>query len=229
MAYHHHQNGKVGNNFCRTASSRPSSSSVPVVVFFVLSAVIMSMTMLATPLHVVSAFVPLGPPSGGRCRSALFVFGGLGKGAKSKSSSNKNIKPTFDKTSGRWVASPGDDGVYPYDAVGSLLRHGPSPFVQRVTDPAGYEQAVLAYMASENCNRSEATGNVDAKTNNAADWAYQRMEAKKDPSKKVDYTVLKAKDAALTAVWALGITPLVLSSIAQTVSQFGTGPSTIKH
>ena len=93
----------------------------------------------------------------------------------------------------------------------------------------GYEQSVLQYMASTKCTRSDATGNMDAKANNAADWAYQKMEEKKDPSKKVDYTVLKVKDAVLTILWALGITPLVISSIVQVINQGGTGPSVIKY
>ncbi|KAG7373268.1 hypothetical protein IV203_033992 [Nitzschia inconspicua] len=150
----------------------------------------------------------------------LFVFG--------KKSTVASVKPTFDKATETWQKSAADDGQYPYDAVGALLRHGPSPFLKRITDPKGYEQSVLQYMAATGCSRAEATGNMDAKLNNAADWAYQKLEEKKT-GKKVDYTVLDAKDAALTIIWALGITPLVLYSIAQTASQFGTGPSVIKY
>lgn len=155
--------------------------------------------------------------------TSLFIFG-----SKSASGASKSTKPTFDKATETWQKSAGDDGQYPYDAVGALLRHGPSPFLKRITDPKGYEQSVLQYMAATGCSRAEATGNMDAKLNNAADWAYQKLEEKKT-GKKVDYTVLDAKDAALTVIWALGITPLVLYSIAQTASQFGTGPSVIKH
>ncbi|KAG7340596.1 hypothetical protein IV203_024139 [Nitzschia inconspicua] len=171
-------------------------------------------------------FVPVSIPSKthvhvqSRTTSSLFVFG--------KKSTVGSVKPAFDKATETWQKSAADDGQYPYDAVGALLRHGPAPFLKRITDPKGYEQSVLQYMAATGCSRAEATGNMDAKLNNAADWAYQKLEEKKT-GKKVDYTVLDAKDAALTIIWALGITPLVLYSIAQTASQFGTGPSVIKY
>lgn len=128
-------------------------------------------------------------------------------------------KPTFNKKTERWEPAPDDDGKYPYDAVGSLLRHGPSPFLTRLTNADEYEQAVLKYMATAGVDRAEATGNMDAKLNNAMDWTYQKMAEKKGAA-KVDYTRLKKKDAILVAVWAFGITPLAISVIQQTVSQF---------
>lgn len=159
--------------------------------------------------------------------SSLYVFG---SNKSTKKRGNNNITPTLDKVTQKWVKGPDDDGKYPYDAFGALLRHGPGPFILRLTDPSGYEQSVLQYMATTKCTRSEATGNMDAKANNAADWAYQKMEEKKNPSKKkVDYTVLKTKDAILTILWALGITPLVVSSIIQVINEGGTGPSVIKY
>jgi hypothetical protein len=78
---------------------------------------------------------------------------------------NYSSKPIFDKTTQKWKPSPKDDGKYPYDAVGALLRHGPVPFFQRIFNPQGYEQSVLQYMASTGCSRAEATGNMDAKLN----------------------------------------------------------------
>jgi hypothetical protein len=184
----------------------------------------------ASFLSVGSAFVPctISPMtfSTSSCSTtSLYIFGSKSSGT---SISSKSTKPVFDKVTETWQKSPVDDGKYPYDAVGALLRHGPGPFVQRIMNPKGYEQSVLQYMAATGCSRAEATGNMDAKLNNAADWAYQKLEEKKT-GKKVDYTVLNTKDAALTIVWALGITPLVLYSIAQTASQFGTGPSVIKY
>ena len=74
-------------------------------------------------------------------------------------------------------------------------------------------------MATAGVDRAEATGNMDAKLNNAMDWTYQKMAEKKGAA-KVDYTRLKKKDAILVAVWAFGITPLAISVIQQTVSQF---------
>jgi hypothetical protein len=131
-------------------------------------------------------------------------------------------KPKFNKSSNKWERSPKDDGAYPYDAVGALLRHGPSAFLTRVTNAEEYEQYVLNYMAEIGVDRGEATGNIDAKLNNAADWAYQKMEENKGKP-KVDYTALKAKDAALALIWAFFITPLTVSVIQQTLSQLNDG------
>lgn len=136
--------------------------------------------------------------------------------------SKTKTKPTFNKSADKWEKSPGDDGAYPYDAVGALLRHGPSPFLTRVTNAEEYEQYVLNYMAEIGVDRREATGNIDAKINNAADWAYQKMEENKGKP-KVDYTVLNAKDAALAAIWAVFIIPLTVSVITQTFSQLDDG------
>merc|ERR1712087_1096521 len=115
-----------------------------------------------------------------------------------------------------------------YDAVGAALRHGPSPFLTRVFNADEYEQGVMKYMLSAKCDRAEATGNIDAKLNNAMDWAYQK-QAEKNGKPKVDYTRLDKKQAALTAVWALGITPLAINVALDTVNQFinSPGPSSI--
>jgi hypothetical protein len=158
--------------------------------------------------------------------SDVCAFGSLGR----KTSPSKIPLPTIDPKTGRYVRSPLDDGVYPYDAIGSALRHGPSPFLTRLLKPDEYEQGVLKYMLSAKCDRYEATGNVDAKLNNAADWAYQKMEEKTKGKPKVDYTKLDKKQAILTGVWALGITPLVVNVVYSTLDQFvnSPGPSVIK-
>lgn len=39
----------------------------------------------------------------------------------------------------------------------------------------------------------------------------------------MDYTVLKAKNAALAVIWAVFITPLTVQVIQQTISQLGDG------
>ena len=139
------------------------------------------------------------------------------------------ILPTLNKDTGRYEKSPLDDGKYPYDAIGSALRHGPAPFLTRVFNADEYEQGVLKYMLTAQVDRAEATGNIDAKLNNAIDWAYQKMEEKKGKP-KVDYTRLDKKQAALTVIWALGITPLAISVVVDTANQFMShpGPSVIK-
>lgn len=155
------------------------------------------------------------------------AFGSFGK--KSVGSASKLPLPTVNKDTGRYEKSPLDDGKYPYDAIGSALRHGPSPFLTRVFNADEYEQGVLKYMLTAQVDRAEATGNIDAKLNNVLDWQYQKMEEKKGKP-KVDYTRLDKKQAALTAIWALGITPLAVSVVVDTANQFmnSPGPSVIK-
>jgi hypothetical protein len=155
------------------------------------------------------------------------AFGSFGK--KSVGSASKLPLPTLNKDTGRYEKSPLDDGKYPYDAIGSALRHGPSPFLTRVFNADEYEQGVLKYMLTAQVDRAEATGNIDAKLNNVLDWQYQKMEEKKGKP-KVDYTRLDKKQAALTAIWALGITPLAVSVVVDTANQFmnSPGPSVIK-
>ena len=131
--------------------------------------------------------------------------------------------PTFDEDTGRYVKNPLDDGEYPYDAIGAALRQGPSPFITRVFNADEYEQGVMKYMLAYKCSRAEATGNTDARLNNAMDWQYQKMEESRGRA-KVDYTILDPKQAVKTAVWALGITPLTIFVIASTFDQFANNP-----
>ncbi|KAL7541826.1 hypothetical protein ACHAXR_011259 [Thalassiosira sp. AJA248-18] len=160
--------------------------------------------------------------------STASAFGSFGKKSASASATKLPL-PTLNKDTNKYEKSPLDDGKYPYDAVGSALRHGPAPFLTRVFNADEYEQGVLKYMLTAKVDRAEATGNTDAKLNNAIDWAYQKME-EKNGKPKVDYTRLDKKQAALTVVWALGITPLVVNVVLSTVDQFvnSPGPSIIK-
>jgi len=93
--------------------------------------------------------------------SSVDAFGIFNKA----SSSAKLPLPKFDEASQRWIKNPNDDGEYPYDAVGALLRHGPSPFITRLTNADEYEQGILKYMAVAKVSRAEATGTLEkAKT-----------------------------------------------------------------
>jgi len=49
---------------------------------------------------------------------------------------------------------------------------------------------------------------MDAYFNNAADWMYQKSEEARG-APKVDYTVLKPKQAILVITWALFVTPFL--------------------
>ncbi|EJK45864.1 hypothetical protein THAOC_35501 [Thalassiosira oceanica] len=102
------------------------------------------------------------------------------------------------------------------------------------TNKVRSDTRVLKYMYSAKCDRAEATGNVDAKLNNAMDWEIRFLNSppsiEQNGKPKVDYTRLDKKQAALTAIWALGITPLGINVILSTVDQFvnNPGPSVIK-
>lgn len=95
------------------------------------------------------------------------AFGSFGK---PKTATPKLPLPTFDDATQRYVKSPDDDGVMPYDAIGAALRHGPVPFITRLTNADEYEQGVLKYMGTAKVSRAEAVGNMDAKLNNPMDW-----------------------------------------------------------
>ncbi|CAB9519127.1 expressed unknown protein [Seminavis robusta] len=160
----------------------------------------------------ISAFAPSSTGSY-RQSTSLSVFG------KKSGGVGGGIKPTFDAASGKWQKGPDDDGVYAYDAVGALLRYGPGPFIKRTFDADGYEQEILNFMAASGCDRSEATGNMDFKFDNAADWMYRKVEEKRT-GKKIDLNYLDKKKAALTIIWALGITPMAFYVVSETVRQF---------
>ena len=147
-----------------------------------------------------------------------FAFG------QKKSSTTQLPLPTFDETTGRYIKNPADDGQYPYDALGAALRHGPSPFFTRVFNSDEYEQGVLKYMLTQQVDRATATGNTDAKQNNAMDWAYQKMAEEKNGAPVVDYTVLNKKQAALAVIWAVCITPLAIKVITETAGQLSNDP-----
>eukprot|EP00986_Skeletonema_menzelii_P016881 scaffold16330_cov171-Skeletonema_menzelii.AAC.4 len=95
------------------------------------------------------------------------AFGSFGK---PKPATPKLPLPTFDDATQRYVKSPDDDGVMPYDAIGAALRHGPNPLITRIFNADEFEQGVLKYMGTAKVSRAEAVGNMDAKLNNPMDW-----------------------------------------------------------
>lgn len=73
------------------------------------------------------------------------------------------MAPRFDKASQKWFPTkPEEESGAAYGPIGSLIRAGPKPFIQRILFPDQYEQAVLKYMAQDGCSRKEAQGNMDA-------------------------------------------------------------------
>jgi hypothetical protein len=108
------------------------------------------------------------------------------------------MAPRFDKTENMWVPTKPEEGPEAgYDAWGSLLRQGPSPFLTRVFKPNDYEQAVLKFMAGDKCDRLVAQGNMDAYLRNPSDWQYNRVKGY-----DVDYVSLQTKTIVLTLVWS---------------------------
>lgn len=78
-------------------------------------------------------------------------------------SSSIFMAPRFDKASQKWFPTkPEEESGAAYGPLGSLIRAGPKPFIQRILFPDQYEQAVLKYMAQDGCSRKEAQGNMDA-------------------------------------------------------------------
>lgn len=73
------------------------------------------------------------------------------------------MAPRYDPFEERWEpTNVEEEAASGYPPVGSLIRQGPVPFVQRLLNPDKYEQGVLKMMANESMDRNEAQGNMDA-------------------------------------------------------------------
>mmetsp|Transcript_21092 Transcript_21092/g.56813 ORF Transcript_21092/g.56813 Transcript_21092/m.56813 type:complete len:175 (-) Transcript_21092:382-906(-) len=90
-----------------------------------------------------------------------------------------------------------------YGPIGSLIRQGPTPFFQRLVDPAKYEKSVKMYMIKNRCSRMEAQGNMDAYLADPNGWTLTKLNAKKG-GYEPDYANINTdpKQLILTAVWA---------------------------
>jgi hypothetical protein len=120
-----------------------------------------------------------------------------------KQTSSLEMVPKFDPTEQKWIpASEEESDASSYPAYRSLLRHGPKAFFVRVTQPGMYDQAVLKFMAGEKVERWEAQGNMDRFNENAQDWIFERLEAKRK-NYKLDYVTLTPKQIALSSVWVV--------------------------
>lgn len=61
--------------------------------------------------------------------------------------------PKYDPSTQRWSPGSPDEEAEAYGPIGSLIRAGPLPFIQRIINPDNYEQGVLKYMAQEGVDR----------------------------------------------------------------------------
>ena len=108
------------------------------------------------------------------------------------------MAPKYDKATERWTAtSPQDEPSAGYNILGSLLRQGPNPALQRIFKPDEYEQAVLKFMAGDDCDRNTAQGNMDAYLRNPNDWAFNRMKGY-----AIDYGSINQKQIVLVSTWS---------------------------
>eukprot|EP00568_Trieres_chinensis_P001816 CAMPEP_0183305246 /NCGR_PEP_ID=MMETSP0160_2-20130417/10054_1 /TAXON_ID=2839 ORGANISM="Odontella Sinensis, Strain Grunow 1884" /NCGR_SAMPLE_ID=MMETSP0160_2 /ASSEMBLY_ACC=CAM_ASM_000250 /LENGTH=199 /DNA_ID=CAMNT_0025468421 /DNA_START=107 /DNA_END=706 /DNA_ORIENTATION=+ len=142
-------------------------------------------------------------------RSAVSAFAptrhatGPTLGSSPASSSHLYMAPRYDPLTQRWEAMTEEDLSDGYGPVGSLIRAGPLPFIQRIINADSYEQAVLKYMSQERCGRREAQGNMDAYFENPNDWAYQKLQEKNGALKR-DYANANTdpKQLVLSGTWA---------------------------
>lgn len=126
---------------------------------------------------------------------------------------SKSSLPQYDKGTERWVSTNDDDEGY--DALGTLLRFGPVPYIKRITQPDVVEQAVLKYQAQEGCSRTEAQANMDAYFENSNDWFQQKLEEKRGLPKR-DYAYIDKTEILFSLVWAVVVTS-VLGTMANEV------------
>ena len=138
---------------------------------------------------------------------------GMGRGMKTRaesllppaSRSSLAMVPRFDPSEQKWFPSSEEESASAnYGPVRSLLRHGPKAFFVRVTQPDQYDDqgSVLKFMASDKVGRWEAQGNMDRFNENAQDWIFERLEAKRKGKASPDYVTLNPKQVVLSSVWA---------------------------
>jgi hypothetical protein len=129
--------------------------------------------------------------------------------------SQRFMVPRYDGQTQRWEERlPEEEESAGYPPIGSLIRQGPLPFLQRLKEPDMYNQAVLKMMAERDMDRKEAQGNMDAYLGNPNDWAVQKIEENKGAA-KFDYANvnMEPKSLALTGIWASVVLTVVTRSI----------------
>ena len=118
------------------------------------------------------------------------------------SSGIRTTLPKFDAVTSKWVAT--DPSHLPeacYPPTRTLIMQGPKPYLTRIFQPDDYEQAVLKFMAVDQCSREVAQGNMDAYLRNPQDWQFARLEEKR-LGIKYDYTTVNTNKLVLTVVWS---------------------------
>ncbi len=97
-----------------------------------------------------------------------------------------------------------------YDVLGTFVRHGPKPTMTRLLSPDDYEQAILKFKVTDQCDYITAQGNMDAYLRNPPDWQYQRMEdVKNGYEKQRDYVTIRTQDVILVLTWTAVVVAVV--------------------
>ena len=126
-----------------------------------------------------------------------------------------SMAPRFDKQLNQWVPTSPDEGPEAgYDIWGTVVRHGPIPFFNRIFKAGEYEQGVLKFMSGDNVDRMTAQAEMDAYLKNPSDWAYNRLKGY-----NVDYLSIDKKQLTLTLVWSA----IVLTLLSRGVYCLATG------
>ena len=120
----------------------------------------------------------------------------------------------------KWVTEETDSGSSSqgYGILQTLVKHGPTPTLRRLFQPAQYEQAVLKFMAQEGCDRDVAQGNMDYYFRNPNDWlALRRLEEKTGVIR--DLVTVDTTETILVVVW----TGLLILFVQQFLARMETG------
>jgi hypothetical protein len=129
--------------------------------------------------------------------------------------SKRFMVPRYDVQSQRWApTSPEEEESAGYPSIGSLIRQGPLPFIQRLKEPDSYNQAVLKMMSEREMVYKEAQGNMDAYLANPNDWVNQKLEEQKGaPKFDFERVNMDPKSLTLTAIWGSGVVFMVTRTI----------------
>jgi len=103
---------------------------------------------------------------------------------------------------GKWVPQSEDDMPSAgYGVSKTFFLQGPKPALTRLFQPDDYEQAVLKFMAGEQCDRVTAQGNMDFYLRSPQDWQENRYLEEKRGIKR-DYTQLNAAKIVSVLAWS---------------------------
>lgn len=151
-------------------------------------------------------------------RGAIFLLAAAGLAQCTASVALSRARPSLYRQNVRAAVDP-DVG---YSAIGSLIRQGPLPFIQRVSNPAKYEASLRYYMEENRCSYAEAMGNMDAYIANPNDWTLIKLKAQKG-GYEPDFVNINTdpKQLALSGIWSVGIISLFVKMVSVQLANGG--------